>query len=352
MANEQVSVFRTGQSTIPTVVVDALVGESHTAENKVTELPIESGSPLTDHVIIQPDTVEISAEISNFDGIGKSLNGERAKTAWQQLKKLRNDRVLLDITTQHELYTNMVILSVTAEHVVPYTGRMSFVAKFQKVDVANLRSSSASESILAGNSDLPFLGGGDSVSKTGSDEINDGQVDTNTKEADERLFETLGRKILEGIKEGIDIADETLEAVEDAMEVIELTSAGARKIFSLFNDDERLYGFKTFYNYSIGEWFLDIFDGEDNPVISGRALIPGDNALQGFKTLSSEIGNIQCVARNQPLDKSEALGSDAQSDLIVTVFPPGVYEQLEEELVGNDPKDLLFDIDELGYTIA
>ena len=146
MGFQHIGIFQSEKPATPAVFLDVIVNENHTAENQITSLPVENGSPISDHAIVLPDVVEISAEMSNYDGTSK-IGGERSKTAWQQLKNLRNTRTLVDVSTEHELYKNMVISSLTGEHVPGFKGRIRMSAKFQKIDISKLTFSLFPESL-------------------------------------------------------------------------------------------------------------------------------------------------------------------------------------------------------------
>jgi len=96
------------------------VSEAHTADNDVVDQVLENGSPMTDHIIIKPDYLELNFYVSNIDGPNSPLVGETSRTIWQELKRMRNSRELLTILTQHEIYESMAIESLGATHEAPF----------------------------------------------------------------------------------------------------------------------------------------------------------------------------------------------------------------------------------------
>ncbi len=125
--------FKVGQPEIAGVLVDNRLSEEHKAEAEMTRFPIEGGDPdVSDHVILTPKEITITAWISNIDGTNIPAVGERAKQALVDLQKLRDDRQLLDLVTYHIIYQNMVMISVVATHKDTLTGALEVSCKFQQ----------------------------------------------------------------------------------------------------------------------------------------------------------------------------------------------------------------------------
>ena len=169
--SQGIGIFRAATQELIGVAIDLRLSEIHTAEAVVTETPVEDGSVVTDHIVIKPDTVEIIAEVSNFDANGAASTGERVKTAWQQFKDALNSRQLFDVVTLHELYENMAFESLTGEHSAPYKGKMAYKITFKKVDFAQLQFVAVPESNLQSD-------GANPVAKSGSSEVEGGRVDS------------------------------------------------------------------------------------------------------------------------------------------------------------------------------
>jgi hypothetical protein len=125
--------FKAGQPEIAGVLVDNRLSEEHKAEAEMTRFPIEGGSPdVSDHVILSPKEISITAWVSNIDGVGIPAVGERAKQVLIDLQKLRDDRERLDLVTYHVIYQNMVLVSVTGTHQNTATGALEVTCVFQQ----------------------------------------------------------------------------------------------------------------------------------------------------------------------------------------------------------------------------
>lgn len=384
MAAQEVGIYSNTRDPIPSVLIDVILTESHSAENQVTELPLEDGSPITDHVIIKPDIVEISVEVGNHDGPGARTTGERAKTAWQQLKQLRNNRELLTITTEHEIYENMVISSLTANHMIPFSGRMIYTCKFQKLDITNLSIVKVPESILFDRADI-----GPPVSKTAGDLIESGVVAPITKATNPSLLKTVAAKILENsikvltgqstveeliaaevqtggalIESGIFTAEQLASAniaqvLEEAAEIIPFDTSGSRSILTNFIvGGARSFLFTTKFNYKTVSWSVDIADADGNDVAVGRQLVPGLDILRGLPDMKRDLGSIIVIDMKPELFTQALptgvpeLGASDTSHLIAVSFGPGVWEDIEEENLIPDCRPPQFDIFDLGWTVA
>jgi len=150
---------------IDTVVVDATIRESHSSPTEVTEHPVEDGSDITDHchlrqrmlqiegiITNQPlelpfshvdgvretqqeftwegqtrvlgaavggagflgmavDAIGSAAGLNQYSGTAKAFTPEfdRITAVRDELLRLRNERQLIEITTEREVYPNMII---------------------------------------------------------------------------------------------------------------------------------------------------------------------------------------------------------------------------------------------------
>lgn len=144
-----IGIFRPDSPDIIGVGVDLKLSETHKAEAQITNQPIEDGSIVSDHIILQPDTVEIIAEMSNFDAAGSQSVGERASTVWAEFKTAIQARTLFELVTFHEIYENMALESLTGDHAAPYRGKLQLNLKFRRVDSTQLGVVAVPESQLA-----------------------------------------------------------------------------------------------------------------------------------------------------------------------------------------------------------
>ena len=141
------TIFNSGTPNIvANINVDQRTGEFHGASAQATSFAVESGSNRSDHIILAPDTIEISFVIENNDTdpnqaqspvLGSVINtstayGTRAATEFQKLKKSIKDRELYDVVTRHYLYKSMALVDIVADTVSPYSGQLRGRVSFRE----------------------------------------------------------------------------------------------------------------------------------------------------------------------------------------------------------------------------
>lgn len=147
--------------------VDLKTGEYHSFSATPTAYTIESGAAASDHIIENPDGLEVNWVMSNLDESGSY--GNRAATLLDALRAKIKARQLYEVVTHHRIYPSMAIIAVTAEHVGPFTGALRGRVIFQEVNRDTLERTIVPES-------KPAAG----VKKTASTQTNDGRVEPKT----------------------------------------------------------------------------------------------------------------------------------------------------------------------------
>ncbi len=143
MADLQDGVLRIGN-----ITVDVRIRETHSISMKLTSYAVESGKSISDHVISDPNEVEIEFEITNSSG-----GRERSKRIFQDFITMMEKRTPVDIITEHATYRNMVFVGFPAEHAAPNLGTLRATARFQQAGIigsGRTISSGRNERILAG----------------------------------------------------------------------------------------------------------------------------------------------------------------------------------------------------------
>lgn len=145
--------------------IDAVLNETHRFENKVTEHPVEDGSPRTDHIVNLPFKLEMEGRITDTPStilasigsgaagliardvgidpaaaagagslLGATLPG-RAKAAFQELVFLYQTREVFDVLTGLSEYTNMVFTSLEFPRQASDGRSIRFRARLQEIIV-------------------------------------------------------------------------------------------------------------------------------------------------------------------------------------------------------------------------
>lgn len=144
---------------------DVVTSEDHSLTGTVSSFAMESGVIKSDHVVLNPDEVVISFELSNNEDNGDEL-GTRAGLLFDTLRAARKSRSFFDVLTKHRLYENMVISDIQANHSGPFTGRLICAVTFKEFPIVVLAETVVPEGILKSE-----------INKTASSEVDDGRVD-------------------------------------------------------------------------------------------------------------------------------------------------------------------------------
>lgn len=112
------------------VEVRVLTEEAHNISAQATQYGVESGKSISDHVILQPNQVDVSFEMTNTDG-----GAEKARAVFHEFVRLRDERMPLTLDTEHARYKNMVITRFTPDHSAPHKGAFRATVTLQQVGV-------------------------------------------------------------------------------------------------------------------------------------------------------------------------------------------------------------------------
>lgn len=91
---------------------------------------------------------------------------DAARDAFESFVEMRKAREPVEVITEHSIYTNMVITSLTPTHSAPYKGALEIGITFQQVNFVELQSVGRSPSALKG-----------SAKKTGAAPVQSGKVE-------------------------------------------------------------------------------------------------------------------------------------------------------------------------------
>ena len=107
--------------------------ETHGLQAEPTEHVLEDGRTVQDHVVTKPRRLSCEYEQTNaFDGKDAALE------AWSALKDFWKRRSLLTALTEHEIYENMVVESVSAVHQAPMLDALRFSVSLRQINFAVL----------------------------------------------------------------------------------------------------------------------------------------------------------------------------------------------------------------------
>lgn len=135
------------------IEIDALLSQSVTLTNIISEHPLENGDILNDAIHNQPLEISFSAVISDMPqgtieeakGIvnlvssllgSKTLSSSKSLKAWQELYSLWKSKTLVTISSplQHDVFKDMAIKSITATP--EGTESLNFTASLKQVPIS------------------------------------------------------------------------------------------------------------------------------------------------------------------------------------------------------------------------
>jgi len=111
------------------VEVSVMLSESHTLNANATRNALESGTQVSDHVIIDPYNLAIVFEVSNA-GDGPMV----ARDVFDTFREMLEKRELMEVLTEHTIYDNMVLVGLTPLHAAPFKGRLQCTATLQRIN--------------------------------------------------------------------------------------------------------------------------------------------------------------------------------------------------------------------------
>jgi hypothetical protein len=134
---------------IGTFVVDAFIAEHYNFSNSVTDIPVEEGSNINDHILEDQDVISVEAFIGNtaFEVVtmdGNSVSNieapdrmTRVRQAYQELKKLTKAKQPLDVVLGLETFTNMAITSFVIDREAETGANLPFTMEFRKLKIVH-----------------------------------------------------------------------------------------------------------------------------------------------------------------------------------------------------------------------
>jgi hypothetical protein len=141
--------YQVPQKMIGTYIVDAFLAEHYQFSNSVTDIPVEEGSNIADHIVEDQDVISVEAFIGNtaFEVITKDGNSisnlqapermERVRQAYQELKRLTKTKELLNVVLGLETFTGMAITSFVIDRDVETGANLPFTMEFKKLKIVH-----------------------------------------------------------------------------------------------------------------------------------------------------------------------------------------------------------------------
>lgn len=133
---------RTTRRRIGSLTLDATMQEDHSFGGQVTDNPVEGGSNISDHQIRDPLVLTMGGVVSDspaefITGAFGAFSG-RAQSAYETLRELRDNSVVIEVQTGFALYQNMVIESLRIPN--DRTASLKFTAVLKQLELTQSES--------------------------------------------------------------------------------------------------------------------------------------------------------------------------------------------------------------------
>lgn len=132
--------FKTGfENSLGNIELDANLEEGHEWSAEVTTNPVEFGSPVADHIIEQPDRIKIRGFVTDSPlNASASILGlfnltpveNKTQPVFDLLNALIKSKEVITVYTKYQIYTDMVLTSVTIPRAPNVGEAIEFTAEF------------------------------------------------------------------------------------------------------------------------------------------------------------------------------------------------------------------------------
>jgi len=153
--------------------IDVILSERYGFSNSVTDIPVEDGSNINDHVTSEPLTISIEAFIGkakfevwegsipeSIDELPADDPKARIKQSYLELKRLRDDKQPLTVVLGLDTFPNMVITSFEIDRNVQNGADLPFSMSFKEVRIIKSESTTVDSSRGGGDQTAGTVNGG------------------------------------------------------------------------------------------------------------------------------------------------------------------------------------------------
>lgn len=151
------------------VTFDTVLTENHKYTCRVTHYPVETGTLVSDHIVREPEIVQLSGMVSDTPlNILASFN--RSVDAFNQLVEIQARRLVIKLVTGIKVYENMAISVLDVPRNMKTGQTLTFNIEFQKinyVDTVQIQNNignvfegvqnNTPRAIVAENDAIPFI---------------------------------------------------------------------------------------------------------------------------------------------------------------------------------------------------
>jgi len=130
------------------LVFDLQISESHSFNSKVTNHPVEDGSPITDHIEKELRSGSASFFVSNYSLKIGELETNRVQDVYDLFKQLWKSKELVTLVTDLEVYEDVAITKISTSRNVGVGEAGTFEVSFTEFRIIRLKKISVDASIV------------------------------------------------------------------------------------------------------------------------------------------------------------------------------------------------------------
>jgi hypothetical protein len=127
--------------TIDGFQIDAMISISPTSVAQVTQHPVEEGSDISDHIILNPQTVVIEGVVTDtpLEAVTRTVGTKPSSDAYALLTEIQTSRRLVEIKSNvFPPFKDMALTSLSAPKNQRTGDSLRFTATFQKLNIATV----------------------------------------------------------------------------------------------------------------------------------------------------------------------------------------------------------------------
>jgi hypothetical protein len=153
--------------------IDVILSERYGFSNSVTDIPVEDGSNVNDHVVSESATLSIEAFIGsveykvwegdipeNAEDLPADDPKARIKQAYLELKKLMDDKQPITVVLGLDTFENMIITSFDIDRDVQTGADLPFSMSFKQVRIIKSETTDVNSSTGGGDQTAGTVNGG------------------------------------------------------------------------------------------------------------------------------------------------------------------------------------------------
>lgn len=128
--NQNALLLRQG-SEVAGVHISVKKSEQHEMSAEITDIPLENGDTIRDHIVINPKTLTVQFEACNTDS-------DSPISTFDAFEKMIEAREMLEVVTEHKTYSNLALASFSASHQSPFKGALQGTLTFKEINLVTI----------------------------------------------------------------------------------------------------------------------------------------------------------------------------------------------------------------------